>query len=184
MGEEVYQVGEFGTDGVEATVVDPSGSDTNPDGQDIPSTQSLMLKMLRSNLVNVEEPAWDLMMKNIYQIPGAFQLDKEDFKMNILYTDPSPLNYITAATDAQGNVIDPLPGQDPNSTDDTAVDNTPLLRVFNVDRLNYTNDPQVGGDGFFDFYPGITVDPQYGRIIFTTVEPFGEFLYDKLTAGG
>ena len=24
----------------------------------------------------------------------------------------------------------------------------------------------------FDYYPGLTVDPQYGRIIFTTVEPF------------
>jgi cell surface protein SprA len=37
------------------------------------------------------------MMKNIYQIPGGYQLQKEDFKFNILYTDPSPLNYITQA---------------------------------------------------------------------------------------
>jgi cell surface protein SprA len=35
------------------------------------------------------------MMKNIYQIPGAYQLDQQDFRFNILYTDPSPLNYIT-----------------------------------------------------------------------------------------
>jgi cell surface protein SprA len=113
--------------------------------------------MLKSNLTNVQKPIWNLMMKNIYQIPGAFQLQQADFKFNILYTDPSPLNYI--------NLVSPLPQpQDLVST-------TPLLKVFNVDKLNYNNDPQTGGDGFFDFIPGLTVDPQNGRIIFTTVEP-------------
>lgn len=178
IGGEVYQVGEFGTDGVDATVVNPPAT---PDEQPIPTTQSLILKLLKSNLVNVEEPVWDLMMKNIYQIPGAFQLAQEDFRFNILYTDPSPLNYITPATDANGNVLEPLPVQDTDTEADEAVADTPLLRVFNVDRLNYTNDPQIDGDGFFDFVPGLTVDPQYGRIIFTTVEPFGEYLYNKLT---
>jgi cell surface protein SprA len=52
--------------------------------------------------------------------------------------------------------------------------------VFNVDRLNFTNDPQDGGDGFFDFIPGTTIDAQNGRIIFTTVEPFGKHLFEKL----
>jgi len=61
--------------------------------------------------------------------------------------------------------------------------NTTLLKVFNLDKLNFTNDPQPNGDGFFDFYPGITVDSQYGRIIFTTVEPFGKHLFDKLSNG-
>ena len=36
------------------------------------------------------------------------------------------------------------------------------------------------GDGFFDFIPGTTVDVQNGRIIFTTVEPFGRSLFEKL----
>src|SRR5690606_35567724 len=58
---------------------------------------------------------------------------------------------------------------------------TTLLRVFNVDKLNYNNDPVQGGDGFFDFLPGITVDAQNGRVIFTTVEPFGEYLFNKLS---
>jgi cell surface protein SprA len=40
----------------------------------------------------------------------------------------------------------------------------PLLKVFNLDKLNY-NDPQTGGDGFFDFVQGITVDSQNGRLI-------------------
>lgn len=159
IGDQIYQVGEFGNDGVESTVVDPS---TN-----IPATQCLILKMLKSNLTNVDKPIWNLMMKNIYQIQGAFQLSQEDFRFNILYTDPSPLNYITPA----GNPPLPLP---------TDVTETPLLEVFNVDRLNYTNDPQAGGDGFFDFVPGLTVDTQNGRLIFTTVEPFGQHLFNKL----
>jgi cell surface protein SprA len=158
MGGEVYQVGEFGTDGVDATSVDTGG---------IPTSQALVLKMLKSNLVVVSEPAWNLMMKNIYQIQGGYQLQQEDFKLNILYTDPSPLNYIskasTTAPDLQPDVKD-----------------TPLLKVFDVDKLNYTNDPQEGGDGFFDFIPGLTVDTQKGRIIFTTVEPFGKHLFEKL----
>jgi cell surface protein SprA len=157
VGDDVYQVGEFATDGVEATQVDPNG---------IPSSQALILKMLKSSLTNVQKPIWGLMMKNIYQIPSGFQLQKEDFKFNILYTDPSPLNYITDATSTA-----PLPAD---------VKDTPLLKVFGLDKLNYNNDPQNGGDGFFDFIPGMTVDQQNGRIIFTSVEPFGRHLFEKL----
>jgi cell surface protein SprA len=159
VGGEVYQVGVFANDGVESTTVDPTG---------VPTTQALILKMLKGSLINVSEPSWDLMMKNIYQIPGGNQLQQQDFKFNILYQDPSPLNYITQSG------IDTLPGD---------VANTPLLKVFNLDKLNFTNDPQPNGDGFFDFYPGITVDSQYGRIIFTTVEPFGKHLFEKLSVG-
>lgn len=162
IGDKVYQVGEFGTDGVDATSVD-SG---------IPTSQNLILKMLKSNLNNISQPSWDLMMKNIYQIPSAYQLSQEDFVFNILYTDPSPINYITPA--AGFGITQPqvaLP---------TDITETPLLRVFDLDKLNYTNDPQNNGDGFFDFIPGMTVDTQNGRIIFTTVEPFGASLFEKL----
>jgi cell surface protein SprA len=166
IGDEVYQVGEFGTDGVDATQVDPSG---------VPTSQALILKLVKSNLTTIKQkvpndlltmPTWNLMMKNIYQIPGAYQLQQEDFRFNILYTDPSPINYISEV-----NPANPLPAD---------VENTPLLKVFNVDKLNYTNDPQEGGDGFFDFVPGVTIDTQYGRIIFTTKEPFGEHIFEKL----
>ncbi|HSD13450.1 MAG TPA: cell surface protein SprA [Flavobacterium sp.] len=165
IGDEIYQVGEFGTDGVDATEV--SGG--------IPSTQSLILKMLKSNLNNIDQPVWNLMMKNIYQIPGAYQLSQEDFRFNILYTDPSPLNYITPVPGT------PFPPNDPLNPENN-VNETPLLKVFNLDKLNYTNDPQTGGDGFFDFIPGMTVDTQNGRLVFTTVEPFGKLLFDKLKA--
>ena len=169
IGDQVYQVGEFGTDGVDATVYD--GTDAaNP----TVSSQSLILKMLKSNLTNVQKPIWNLMMKNIYQIPGAFQLQQEDFRLNILYTDPSPINYISPVNGV------PFPA----TTDpDMVVAETPLIKVFNVDRLNFNNDPQAGGDGFFDFMPGLTVDQQNGRIIFTTVEPFGKLMFDKLKLG-
>ncbi len=172
----VYQVGEFSNGGVEATTGDPTTPDPTPD-PNAPQPgegQNLVVKMLKSNLVNVNQPIWDLMMKNIYNL-DAFQLEQEDFRLNILYTDPSPLNYITAAEGSPEFPAAPLP-------DD--VDETTLLRVFNLDRLNYTNDPQQGGDGFFDFLPGLTVDAQNGRIIFTTVEPFGEHLFDKLKSPG
>ena len=172
IGDKVYQVGEFGTDGIEATQTGAVDPDTNQ--PTTVSTQALLLKMLKSNLTNIVDPVFNLMMKNIYQIPGAYQLEQEDFRFNILYTDPSPLNYIT-----------PVAGtQFPATADpEQQVAETPLLQVFNVDRLNYNNDPQVGGDGFFDFLPGITVDRQNGRIIFTSVEPFGKLLFDKLSQG-
>ena len=165
IGDQVYQVGEFGTDGVEATQVDNTG---------IPTTQALLLKMLKSNLTNVEKPIWNLMMKNIYQIPQAYQLQQEDFRFNILYSDPSPINYIKSV------LTSTFP---PNPTPGNEVTDTPLLNVFNVDKLNYNNDPQNKGDGFFDFIPGLTVDQQNGRIMFTTVEPFGKLLFDKLKLG-
>ncbi len=154
---EVYQVGEFANDGVNAT---------DSDGTTI-TNNNLVLKLLKSNITNVSDPIWNLMMKNIYAT-GAFQLSQEDFRLNILYTDPSPINYISPVDDATW--IDGL-------------EERILLDVFNFDRLNIYNDVQNGGDGFFDFIPGVTVDTQFGRIIFTKVEPFGEYLHDVLGGG-
>lgn len=176
IGGEVYQVGEFASGGPESTTV----TGNEPQNQVI-ETNSLILKMLKSSLTtvqnpltNVTRPIWNLMMKNIYQIAPGGQLEQEDFRFNILYSDPSPLNYITQAKGSLAQPPLPLPGN---------VAETPLLKVFNLDALNYTNDPENNrnGDGFFDFIPGLTVDTQNGRIIFTTVEPFGEHLFKKLS---
>ncbi len=161
IGDQVYQVGEFANGGVDATTV--SGG-VNP----IIENNTLILKLLKSNITNVDDPIWDLMMKNIYAT-GAFQLSQEDFKLNILYSDPTPRNYITPV--------------DPNQGWPTGLEERILIDVFNLDRLNIYNDVQPGGDGFFDYVPGITVDTQSGRIIFTKVEPFGEFLFDELGGG-
>jgi len=165
-------------DGInDATDVNQTGgNDVNADGIDDifvfaeGSPQNLVVKLLKSNITSVEEPIWNLMMKNIYSL-GAFQLEREDFKLNILYTDPSPLNFITAAPGSGPFPAVALP--------EDVVNNT-LLRVFNLDRLNFNNDPQQDGDGFFDFVPRITIDQENGRVIFTSVEPFGQYLFDKL----
>ncbi len=176
---EVFQVGEFANDGVGNTsvngIVDPTNPPT-PGGTTEPTlslTQALVVKMLKSTQITVTEPVWDLMMKNIYGL-GVFRLTQEDFNLNILYTDPSPVNYITSV--ANGNQIIPL------STPNDGLGKSPtLLKVFNMDKLNVNNDPVNGGDGFFDYFPGLTVDPENGRIIFTTVEPFGEHLFRRLS---
>lgn len=66
---EVYQVGEFSTDGIE--------------GQN-----ALYVKLLKSTILNTELPTWDLMMKNVYSL-GAFNISKQDFFLNIHYLNPA-----------------------------------------------------------------------------------------------
>ncbi len=167
---KVYQVGEFSSDGVEATggtqTTTGGGGGTNPPPGPVTGlSQNLVVKLLKSSITSVKQPVWDLMMKNIYPI-GAYQLEKEDFKLNIFYTEASARNYIEKVPNG------------PELPED--VKDQVLLKVFNLDRLNFNNDQVQGGDGFFDFIPGMTVDTQNGRIIFTTVEPFGKYLFDKL----
>lgn len=159
----VYQVGEFANGGVDATTVAGGANGTSP----IINNNTLVLKLLKSNITSVTDPIWDLMMKNIYAT-GAFRLSPEDFKMNILYSNPTPRNYITPVDDA---------------TWPAGLEEDILLKVFNLDRLNVYNDVQPEGDGFFDYIPGITVDSQGGNIIFTKVEPFGEYLFETLGGG-
>ena len=145
---QVYRVGEFSDNGI----VYP---------------QTLIVKLLKSNMVSTEEPDWDLMMKNIYAL-NAFDIDPNDFRLNILYVNPTPLNYINPINGT------PLPND---------VQQRILLNVFNMDRLTAQGDPQPKGDGFFDFIPGITIDAREGRVIFTSTEPFGKYLFDKLKLG-
>jgi cell surface protein SprA len=176
VGGEVYQVGEFANDGVDATQV---GQGNN--GNEVINNQSLVLKMLKSAVTVVDEPIWKLMMKNIYDT-GAFQLSQEDFRLNIFYTEASPLNYITPVEGTSSPTYNNNTPNNPN--DDTAIQETPLIRLFHLDRLNFNNDPQEGGDGFFDYVPGRTVLVQNGKIVFTKTEPFGRYLFDVLDDDG
>ena len=166
---EVYQVGEFANGGLDATTVSGGVNGVNP----VINNNTLVLKLLKSNITNITDPIWDLMMKNIYAT-GAFRLSQEDFKLNILYSDPTPRNYITPVEEGPGSGWPDAP---------KPLQERILLDVFNLDRLNTYNDVQSGGDGFFDFIPGLTVDTQGGRIIFTKVEPFGEFIFELLGGG-
>ncbi|MFV9552338.1 cell surface protein SprA [Algibacter sp. PT7-4] len=177
VGGKVYQVGEFANDGLDATDVE-----LNDDNEVVSVVNTaLVLKMLKSSITNVNQPVWDLMMKNIYDT-GAYNLSQDDFTLNIFYNEASPLNFISPVgasfeLDINGN---PVTGSTPS---DDLIENSPLLRVFNLDKLNFNNDPQSRGDGFFDFVPGITVIPQNGKIVFTSAEPFGEYLYNVLGGG-
>ena len=99
-------------------------------------TENLIIKLLKSSLTNVDQPVWNLMMKNIYNT-SAFQLEKEDFRLNILYSDPSPINYLSS-------VDDEIWPQD--------LSNNVLLRTLGLDKLNIYNDPRTQGRWFFRFY--------------------------------
>ncbi|WP_020536687.1 cell surface protein SprA [Lewinella cohaerens] len=117
----------------------------------------LFTKMLKSTTQQVDVPAWDLMMKNVYSI-GAYQVNQEDFRLDIFYDDPGR------------GVKRFLPKSN--------LAGVPLVRVFNLDRLNVQGDPQP--DGIFDFVPGVTINPSNGRIIFPVLEPFGSYLAGEI----
>ena len=163
---KTYQVGEFANGDIPGTsVIQQNQNFIQGQGQqEQVQTNSLIVKMLKSSLTDVRQPVWDLMMKNIYNT-GAFQLSEEDFRLNILYSDPSPINYLTPVD---------------KSIWPEDLDNEILLNTLELDKLNAYQDLVPSGDGFFDFLPGITVEPRFGRIIFTKVEPFGEFLFEIL----
>lgn len=125
------------------------------------SNRVLYTKMLKSSSQRVGEPGWDLMMKNVYSL-GAYQVNEEDFRLDIQYEDPGEgFKRFLPTT--------PLAGR-------------PLISVFNLDRLNTQNDPQP--DGIFDFVPGITFNPQTGRVYFPVLQPFGDDLARRILAAG
>jgi cell surface protein SprA len=144
--DSIYQVGEFSDQGI-----------TPPN--------CLMVKLLKSTALNTKVPMWKLMMKNVYNI-GAFQLNREDFILNILYSgneNTVPTGYFTEGPEG--------------------VKGIPLIRVFNFDNLdNLSNPPH---DGVFDFIDnaarqGGTIQASNGRVFFTVREPFGSYLRNKL----
>ncbi len=138
---KVYQVGEFSQD---------IALDSTQGVQKV-----LFLKMMKATSQRPLLPIWRWMMKNVYSIdmPG---LQKQDFKLNVLYEEPS------------GGLKRFLPESSPN------VEGISLLRILRLDRLNNQNDPMP--DGVFDYVEGFTVLSQQGKIIFPVLEPFGEDL--------
>lgn len=145
---KVYQVGELSQD-VENT--------------DTLGTQKvLFVKMLKATSQRVDQPIWDLMMKNIYRIGGG-DIDPGEFEFDIFYDNPGK------------GFLRFLP-------EDANLQNTPLLRIFNLDNLNATGDPQP--DGRFDFVTGLTINPALGIVMFPVLEPFGSSLERRISAAG
>ncbi len=141
---KVYQVGEFSQD----VAPDSSGN----------SQKVLFLKLLKATSQRPNLPLWDLMMKNVYSV-GYGQLERQDFKLDIVYEEPSlgEKRYLPLS--------DSLKPQ---------YRGVPILNLVNLDDLNNNNDPQP--DGVFDYVPDYTVIPSQSRIIFPVLEPFGRDL--------
>ena len=133
---------------------------------------ALILKLLKPTITNPKNKIWDLMMKNVYSI-GAYQVDQLGFKIDVLYNNPE--------TSVELPII-PFDG----------VDKKQIVTLIDMDKINQNNQPF--SDGVFDFAPfnqvqnkidnGGTINKKNGRIFFSTVEPFGQTLADKLTAAG
>ncbi|MFV0249221.1 MAG: cell surface protein SprA [Tenacibaculum sp.] len=148
--ESVYKVGEFSNDGIIAPA-------------------NLVVKLLRSEILSTIRPGvtpekafptWRLMMKNIYNI-GAYPLSQNGFRLDLLYRD-----------DQTGILQNTLQ----NATTSN-IENLPLMQIFHIDRLDQSQYQVVGGDGYFDFIEGVTVNSKNGYIIFPDPEPFGENSY-------
>lgn len=142
----IYQVGEFSDQGIN-------------------SPNCLMVKLLKSTTLNVKNPIWKLMMKNVYNI-GAYQINPKDFILNIFYSGNEngvPTAYFTEGPED--------------------IKGVPLIRIFNFDNLDQQLNPFP--DGIFDFInnaasSGGTVQASNGRIYFTVLEPFGGYIRDVL----
>ncbi len=135
----VYQVGEF--------------------SNEVTAPANIITKLLKSSSLNTKSSLWKLMMKNVYAL-NAFQVNREDFRFNILYAGDEggiPTGFFT--TGAQKGI--------------------PLIRLMGLDKVNFQGDPTP--DGLFDFLDnaatqGGTIQSSNGRIFFPTVEPFGKDL--------
>ncbi|MCK4923079.1 MAG: cell surface protein SprA, partial [Bacteroidales bacterium] len=115
---------------------------------------ALYLKLLKGTNFTPVSPTWDLMMKNVYAI-GAYQVNPQDFTLDVLYQD-----------DRTGNAVNYIPEGELNKKI--------LLRLLNLDNLNSNRDPYP--DGLFDFISGTTINPSNGRVFFPVLEPFGSDL--------
>jgi len=120
----------------------------------ISAPDALFLKLIKGTNLTPVSPTWDLMMKNIYAI-GAYQVNQEDFTLEVLYQD-----------DKTGNAVNYIPEGELNKKI--------LLKLLNLDNLNSNKDPYP--DGQFDFLSGYTINSSNGRIIFPILEPFGKDL--------
>jgi cell surface protein SprA len=141
-GNKIFQVGEF--------------SDNVPDNK-----QLVVSKLLKSTVVNVRQPMWQLMMKNVYAL-GAYNLNPQDFRLDVLY------NNIETGVDVP---------YIPASTSSPKVNGQQLIKVLNCDRLSVNGD--LFPDGVYDFINGFTIYQANGRAYFPTVEPFGRSLAKK-----
>ncbi len=150
--ETTFKVGEFSNDGITAP-------------------KNIAVKLLRSEILtttrensNEAFPTWQLMMKNVYAL-GAYPLQQEGFRFELMYRD-----------DESGVLQNTL-----QRANEVALRDQTIINLLRLDRLDQSQYAVQGGDGFFDFVEGITVNSNRGLIYFPETEPFGEDLDEKLT---
>lgn len=130
------------------------------DYANVDADQVIFLKMLKATNPSLKFPTWDLMMKNVYSL-NASQVTRENFQLNIVYKDDETGVNITSLKEGGDRVRD-----------------IPLIQVLGLDNVNPNNDRP--SDGNLDFFPGLTIDPDNGRVYFPVVEPFGSFLRGRI----
>ena len=130
---EIFRVGELSvnTDNSSGQLPNRRGRPGQPQ-QDTSTfaTEVLFTKMLKSSTQRVGEPSWDLMMKNVYSL-GAYQVNQEDFRLDIQYEDPGegfkrflPVNVDNPTSPG----FNPVPG-------------LPLIRAFQPGPAQYPERP-------------------------------------------
>jgi len=159
--DDSYRVGEFSSLGI------PSPSEPTV----------IFTKMLKAQTQSPKIPLWDLMMKNVYSL-GAYQVENEDFRLDVFYQDPG------------GGAKRYLP------TEDKKVKAKQVIQLVNLDNLNANNERVIcppeydsegnivytgTGDGVFDFVEGLTIQKERGRLMFPVLEPFGADLKKQFT---
>ncbi|MEM1125157.1 MAG: cell surface protein SprA [Bacteroidota bacterium] len=122
--------------------------------------ERLVLKLLRpTDLADPDRAAWYLELRNIYPL-GTQGINDADFELTVNYEPPG------------GTPGERVPGVGGSQT---------LLQLLGLDRVNDEGRP--GADNRFDYLPNFTIDPGRGRLIFPTLEPFGQTIADIIEAG-
>lgn len=149
---QVYRVGEFSSD--------------RPDA----SGDNLFVKLLKGTNMSPDAPYWHFMMRNVYSLgSGVYNLQSEDFKLDIYYR-----------SDATGGYIPYLPSGSRQGER--------FMTLMGLDKMNRERQPY--SDGRFDYLDGVTINAAKGLVYLPTVEPFGatlraqgvenSFVYDEL----
>ena len=119
----------------------------------------LFVKSLKNTSNNPKQGNWDLMMKNVYYLASSVERDK--FRLDVKFQ-----------SDTSGVYLNYIPEQQ--------VKDQPIVKLLGADRLDNNN--KAHPNGYFDFVEGYTVSK--GRVFFPAAEPFGDYLYKTLVAGG
>jgi cell surface protein SprA len=108
----------------------------------------LVLKLIKpANLQPQHKKAWKLQLRNIYPIGGR-NVKEEGFIFDVMYR---------------------VEGQEPQNN----YQGIKLLETFGLDRTDKSK-TSTQPDGAFDYFPGRTIIPKTGEIIFPVLEPFGK----------